>query len=170
MDPNGVIGVNGTMPWHYKADFKRFKERTMGGTLIMGKATWESLPKPLPGRRQIVLTRQPNPSSKHPLDACEYFSDPNVALLAAASDQHGMNGDIWIAGGAEVYRLFLSKFEVQEIDLTLVPEAVIPEGASVTYWPTSFERGQIPGFEFNAFRTNPEDPRLEHRIYTRVFA
>ena len=56
---NGVIGREGGLPWHISSDLKRFKEITMGKPVIMGRKTWESLPrKPLPGRRNIVITRQ----------------------------------------------------------------------------------------------------------------
>ena len=57
---NGVIGRDGGLPWHISSDLKRFKEITMGKPVIMGRKTWESLPRrPLPGRRNIVITRQP---------------------------------------------------------------------------------------------------------------
>ena len=91
VDPNWVIGVNGTMPWHSKADFKRFKARTMGSTLIMGKATWESLPKPLPGRRTLVLTRQTTVVSKHPTDACEFYPNMDIAYPSSSLRTRGRN-------------------------------------------------------------------------------
>src|SRR3712207_2584057 len=56
---NGVIGRNGTLPWHIPADLRHFKEVTMGTPMIMGRKTFESLPRLLPGRRHIVLTRDP---------------------------------------------------------------------------------------------------------------
>ncbi len=57
VSPEGVIGVGNDLPWHYSADLKRFKRLTMGNTIVMGRLTWESLPKkPLPGRRNIVIT------------------------------------------------------------------------------------------------------------------
>lgn len=56
MDKFGVIGKNGSIPWRYPADLKRFREYTMGGAMIMGRKTWESIGKPLPGRTTIVVT------------------------------------------------------------------------------------------------------------------
>lgn len=169
-DPNGVIGVDGSMPWHYKADFKRFKERTMGGTLIMGRSTWESLPKPLPGRRCIVLTSQANPTSKHPPGSCEYYPSWDLAMAAAENAiGPGLGGhaaithEVWIAGGSVVYEGALQqKGLVDEIDYTLVPEV-----------PTEKLRGNVvripkdlfEGFELVEEAVNAEDPRLRHRIY-----
>jgi dihydrofolate reductase len=64
---NGVIGREGGLPWHISSDLKRFKEITMGKPVIMGRKTWESLPKrPLPGRRNIVITRQQGFTPKAP--------------------------------------------------------------------------------------------------------
>ena len=58
VSPEGIIGKNNTIPWHYSADLKRFKRLTVGNTIIMGRKTWESLPiKPLPERRNIVISR-----------------------------------------------------------------------------------------------------------------
>jgi len=169
-DPNGVIGADGTMPWHYKADFKRFKERTMGGTLVMGKATWESLPKPLPGRRCIVLTRQQEPTSKHPPGSCEFYPDLDLAM-SAAEDAIGpgkgghpaTNDDVWIAGGAMVYELCLKqKGLVDEIDYTLVPEVPADKlVGEVVYFPKDL----LSGFTLVEEAVNAEDPRLRHRIY-----
>jgi len=59
MSENRVIGDKGKIPWHIADDFRWFKHKTMGGTLIMGRKTFESIGKPLPGRKTIVLTRQP---------------------------------------------------------------------------------------------------------------
>lgn len=163
-DPNGVIGVAGQMPWHYKADFKRFKERTMGGTLIMGRTTWESLPKPLPGRRCLVLTTQENPPSKHPAGSCEYYPNWDIALIAAGSDQHGTNGDVWIAGGAVVYEAALRQAGlVDEVDYTLVPEVAtdIDYGAPIVRFPQDL----LSGFDLVEEVVNAEDARLRHRTY-----
>ena len=169
VDPNWVIGVNGGMPWHFKADFKRFKERTMGGTLIMGKTTWESLPKPLPGRRMMVLTRQDKPTSKHPDGSCEFYGSIDTILLAAGSDQHGTNGDVWIVGGAEVYKLFLDNggVDIDEIDLTFVPEVTeFPEPGKITYFPVPINL--LGGFKLSSEEVNVDDTRLRHCIYKRA--
>lgn len=177
-DPNGVIGVNGTMPWHYKSDFKRFKERTMGGTLIMGNSTWESLPKPLPGRRCVVLTRQMLPSTRHTDDrVCMYAPSWDKALDIASRTcpvppppvwmlgaMVGMDPPaVWIAGGLEVYQGALRHPGlVDEIDYTLVPEVPAEKlVGNVTRLPKDL----LEGFELVEEAVNAEDNRLRHRIY-----
>jgi dihydrofolate reductase len=168
-DPNGVIGVDGDMPWHYKADFKRFKKITMGGVLVMGRLTWESLPKPLPGRRTVVITRQIKPQSKHPAGSCEYFQDFVKAMRSAIVPLEGETGDVWIAGGGEVYRMALEDHRegIDEIDLTLVPEVAkenLEKGSIVTTFPPNL----LDGFQLVSETTNEEDPRLIHRRYERL--
>lgn len=93
---NGVIGRDGTMPWHIPADLKRFKRLTMGHAMIMGRKTFESFPSPLPGRRHIVLTR----SRSWQADGAEVVHSQGEALERAGADL------VAIVGGAEIYRLF----------------------------------------------------------------
>ncbi len=93
---NGVIGIDGKIPWHLPADLKRFKVLTMGKPMIMGRKTFESFPKPLPGRRHIVLTRNKDWSA----DGAEVAHSVEEALTVAG-------GDVSIIGGAEIYDLFL---------------------------------------------------------------
>ncbi|RKT88001.1 dihydrofolate reductase [Saccharopolyspora antimicrobica] len=93
---DGVIGRDGTMPWHLPEDLKHFRSVTSGATVLMGRRTWESLPprfRPLPGRRNLVLSRTPQ-------DGAETFTDLSRALAAAS-------GDVWVMGGAAVYRAAL---------------------------------------------------------------
>jgi dihydrofolate reductase len=93
---NGVIGRDGTLPWHLPEDLKRFKALTMGGPMVMGRKTFESLPKLLPGRRHIVITRDANWSAE---DA-EVAHDPEEALALAGE------GRLSVIGGAEIFRMF----------------------------------------------------------------
>ncbi|MDE2384287.1 MAG: dihydrofolate reductase [Alphaproteobacteria bacterium] len=94
---NGVIGRNGGLPWHIPSDLKHFKEVTLGKPVIMGRKTWESLPrKPLPGRLNIVISRR---RDFHPEGAVA-VPDAAAALLAA----HGP--EACVIGGAEVFKLF----------------------------------------------------------------
>jgi dihydrofolate reductase len=172
MDENGVIAVDGKIPWHYKADFKRFKEQTMGGTLIMGNTTYESLPKPLPGRQMVVLTRKTDPESfsKHPKGSAQYFPNVEVALLAASSDQHGYNyptaGNFWVIGGGQVYDHFLRNNveDLDFLDVTLVPKVEVPIGAKVTYFPA----GLLKGWNVVKEEVNAEEPLLRHLRYELV--
>jgi dihydrofolate reductase len=96
---NGVIGRGGTLPWHLSADLKRFKRLTMGHTIIMGRRTWESICRPLPGRRTIVVSRQPD-YRIDAVDATTAVSLDDALQLAAASG----DDEAFVVGGAELYR------------------------------------------------------------------
>ncbi len=92
---NGVIGRNGSIPWHIPEDLALFKKLTLGHTVIMGRRTYESLGKPLPGRRNIVVSR----TLKSPA-GCEVYDSLSKALRAAQQDGR----DIFLIGGARIYR------------------------------------------------------------------
>ena len=97
LTPRGVIGRNGEMPWRLRSDLQRFKRLTMGGVLVMGRRTYESIGRPLPGRRTVVLSRDPNWTAA----GVETASNPDLALQLVG-DQAG-----YVVGGAEIYRLLL---------------------------------------------------------------
>ena len=90
--PDGTIGHAGKIPWHISADLKRFKRLTMGQTVIMGRKTFESLGQPLPGRRNIVLTR------RAPIPGVECCDSLEAALRSCG------DATVFIIGGADVYR------------------------------------------------------------------
>lgn len=94
---NGVIGKDGTMPWHLPEDLAHFKRTTLGSPVIMGRKTWDSLPpkfRPLPGRLNVVITRQ------HDWQA----TGASVAhSLPEAIGLCPVDGDVWIIGGADIY-------------------------------------------------------------------
>ncbi len=100
MAENGVIGRDGQLPWHLKADLQRFKRLTMGHTIIMGRKTWESIGRPLPGRRMVVVTRQNGYQAEGVQVAASL--DDALALARLAGDE-----EAFIIGGAEIYRLAL---------------------------------------------------------------
>jgi dihydrofolate reductase len=92
---NGVIGRQGTLPWHLPEDLKHFRNLTSGTTVVMGRGTWDSLPekvRPLPGRRNIVLTK----------NARWAAPGANVAHSLAEA-LSSADGDVWVIGGASVY-------------------------------------------------------------------
>jgi dihydrofolate reductase len=96
-----VIGNDGTLPWELPEDLQRFKELTTGATVVMGRATWQSLPasvRPLPGRRNIVLSRSPGFQAP----GAEVFGSLDDALAAA-------DGDVWVIGGASGYAEALAR-------------------------------------------------------------
>ena len=108
----GVIGADGTMPWHLPEDLAHFKELTMGSAVIMGRRTWESFParfRPLPGRRNIVVTRDASWAA----DGAEAVHSVDDAL--ALDD----GPDPWIIGGAQLFTVTIdraARLEVTEID------------------------------------------------------
>lgn len=94
---NGVIGHNGTLPWHLPEDLAHFKRTTLGAPVIMGRKTWDSLPprfRPLPGRLNIVVTRQADWQSDGALRA---------GSLAQACALCPADTDAWVIGGADIY-------------------------------------------------------------------
>lgn len=102
---NGVIGFDGKLPWRLPADLKHFKALTMGRPMIMGRRTFDSFSSPLPGRRHIVLTRDPDWRA----DDAEVAHSPEQALELAGQDAA-------IIGGAEVIALMIG--HAKRIDLT----------------------------------------------------
>jgi dihydrofolate reductase len=100
--PDGTIGNEGRIPWHLSDDLTRFKRLTTGHAVIMGRKTYESLGKPLPGRRNLVLTRNP----QFHADGVTTFPDFDAAI--AACERAG-EMTVFIIGGAEVYRQALAK-------------------------------------------------------------
>jgi len=109
---NGAIGLDGGLPWRIPSDLKRFKALTMGMPMIMGRKTFESLPKLLPGRRHIVLTR----SAGWQAEGAEVAHSGNEALDLSASNS------VTVIGGAETYRLMMP--HTTRIELTEVQAAV----------------------------------------------
>ncbi len=98
MASNRVIGNHGKIPWHLPADFRWFKQNTLGQIVVMGRKTFESIGRPLPGRQTIVLSRTLPQSSAVPV------ASSVEALLPMVEDDPR---EIWVAGGAEVYTLLL---------------------------------------------------------------
>nr|WP_090274683.1 dihydrofolate reductase [Mycolicibacterium komanii]CRL67619.1 dihydrofolate reductase [Mycolicibacterium komanii] len=109
---SGVIGRDGGIPWRLPEDQARFRELTMGHTVVMGRLTWESLPakvRPLPGRRNVVLTHRP-----------DYAADG--AEVVASLDDAPADGPVWVIGGAQIYTAALplaTRCEVTEIEIDL---------------------------------------------------
>ena len=97
MTPEGVIGHEGDMPWRLSSDLRRFKRLTLGGTLIMGRRTYDSIGRPLPGRQTIVITRRPQWAA----EGTQRAASPAEALAIAGE------GPAYIVGGAEIYRQLL---------------------------------------------------------------
>ena len=104
MDRNNVIGRDGDLPWRLPSDLKHFKNVTLGKPCLMGRKTWESLPFPLPGRPNLVLTRNKTYAAKGAL----VFSDLN-AMIGEGYELAGASGgdEIMLIGGAQLYKILL---------------------------------------------------------------
>jgi dihydrofolate reductase len=113
MADTGVIGRDNGLPWHLPVDLKRFKALTMGHALLMGRRTFESIGRPLPGRRNLVLTR----NTAWRADGCETVTSPAAAIALA-----GDPGQLFVIGGAQVFQA--SWPLVGRIELTEVHAAV----------------------------------------------
>ncbi|MFC4125833.1 dihydrofolate reductase [Nocardia rhizosphaerae] len=119
---DGVIGADNAIPWRVPEDMANFKNTTMGHPVIMGRRTWDSLPaayRPLAGRRNIVVTRQTDWSAEGAERA------PSVPAALALTD----GADVWVAGGAEIYRAALplaTTLLVTEIDTAVDGDAFAP--------------------------------------------
>ncbi len=148
---NGVIGKGGTLPWHLPEDMAHFKAKTAGCPVIMGRKTWDSLPakfRPLPGRRNIVLTRS---SGWHEAGA-ESFSSLDAALRQCAQVD-----TVWVIGGAEIYRQALplaDLAEVTEIDADFDGNAHAPEFGQTWVKSPGEPQASVNGltFSFNTYR------------------
>jgi dihydrofolate reductase len=124
---NGVIGRGGTLPWHIPADLKRFKALTMGTVLVMGRKTFDSLPGLLPGRRHVVLTRDPD------------WSAPGVAVAHTVEQALAIAGEepVSVIGGAEVFRMFAplaGRIELTEVLADIAGDTVIEDPRSTGAW------------------------------------
>jgi len=129
---NGVIGSNNELPWHLPADLKHFKLMTLGKPIIMGRKTWDSLGRPLPGRENIVLSREKGLK----LEGATVFETFDEALKWAIewADRND-SSDVMVIGGAQLYSQSIEKAD--HICLTRVFAA--PEGDA---WFPALEAGQ----------------------------
>lgn len=122
---NGVIGKGGALPWHLPEDLAHFKRKTLGRPVIMGRKTWDSLParfRPLPGRANIVLTRQAGWLAQ---GATRAGSLAEAMSLCAAEAE----AEVWVIGGAELYAQALplaSSAEITDIDAAFDGDAYAP--------------------------------------------
>jgi dihydrofolate reductase len=150
---NGVIGRDNGLVWHDPVDAKHFRMTTMGCPVVMGRKTWDSLPekfRPLPGRRNVVVTRQREWADSAAAQGAEAVSSLDAALAAVAETDAPR---VFVMGGGELYALALSLadvLELTEIDADLAGDVRFPD------WPRdAFEevaRTVHPGFSFATYR------------------
>lgn len=136
---NGVIGRDNDLPWRIREDLQHFKALTLGHTLVMGRKTYDSIGRPLPGRRTVVVTRQPDWS----VDGVEVAHDLDDALKLAASN------DLYVAGGGEIYRQAFphaDRLELTEVDQSPDGDVTFPAFDRTDWRETA--RTQHDGFAF----------------------
>jgi dihydrofolate reductase len=129
---NGAIGKGGTIPWHYSADLKFFKQQTLGHVCIMGYRTWASLKKPLPGRLNLVMSRQAEIEAE---DGVMVVRDKQAVL----SLKPYLSSDLFIIGGLQVYQTFFD-----EIDKWIVTEIPLEVEDADTFMPEDYLQGFKP--------------------------
>lgn len=120
--PEQLIGQAGGLPWRISEDLKHFKRVTLGHAIIMGRKTLEEIKTPLPGRRNLVVTRNPNPPA---IPGVEWFGSLQAALSAA---EKAGETDAMICGGAEIYRQTLAQNLVDRMVITFVELTPAPTG------------------------------------------
>jgi len=143
---NGVIGRAGALPWHIPADLKRFKALTMGTAMIMGRKTFESLPGLLPGRRHIVITRDPAWAAEGAEVA--YSREEALALAAGAP--------VSVIGGAAIFALFLpiaDRVELTDVLADIDGDVAMPDPRDGADWHETLvevhpPQSDRPGFRF----------------------
>jgi len=183
MSLNRVIGCGGRIPWHLPEDFKWFKRATSGQVVIMGRKTFESLGKPLPGRKNYVLTHHPRKliedprfaalftgakigSAAHPRRKPLQFvlpGSPGTELCLARGldslERAGLLDSSWLAGGAQLYEQFLPR--CTDVYLTVIPR-VIEGDAHFPPFEDLFDFVDVtlktPDFEVRHYRRNAQQP------------
>ncbi len=141
---NGVIGHDGGMPWRLSSDLKRFKQLTLGHTIVMGRKTWDSIGRLLPGRTTVILTRQPD------------FEVPGAIIVGSLQDAIGATDDPepFVVGGAEIYRLalpFASKLYLTRVAAEIEGDTFFPE-FDTQQWSLISEEA-VPQGEKDSHRT-----------------
>lgn len=154
---NGVIGMEGAMPWHLSADLKRFKRLTVGKPVIMGRKTFQSIGKPLPARHNIVLTRDTDWTA----DGVTVVPNLAEAIAAAGLDPKARAAEYMIIGGAEIYRLAMpsaTRIELTEIHASPRGDTFFPEIDKSRWHEVAREKhpasGDIPAFDFVTLERN----------------
>lgn len=134
MSRNRVIGKDNKLPWHLPADLAFFKKTTMGHTIVMGRKTYESIGKPLPGRKNVILTGNPRFSAA----GCTVIHSVEDALRLAQEEE------LFVIGGAEVFRLFFAVAD--KIYLTLLHHDIEGDTYFPEFSPHEWELiGETPG-------------------------
>ena len=130
---NNVLGAAGELPWHLSDDLKRFKSLTMGKPIVMGRKTFESIGRALPGRQNIVITRQDDYQAPH----CDVVATLGGAIAAVAESD-----EVMVIGGGEIYQLFLPltrRIYLTRVDAEVQGDTYFPEIDPATWRETARE-------------------------------
>ncbi|WP_178106879.1 dihydrofolate reductase [Pseudomonas mangiferae] len=154
---NRVIGRDNRMPWHLPADLKYFKAKTLGKPIVMGRKTWESLGRPLPGRLNLVVSRQPGLA----LDGAEVFAELDAALHRAQAwaETQGVD-EVMLVGGAQLYAQALPRAD----RLYLTRIALAPEGDT---WFPEVDEADWQRLEHEAHPAAGEAPAFAFETWVR---
>ncbi len=153
---NRVIGLDNRMPWHLPADLKHFKAKTLGKPIIMGRKTWDSLGRPLPGRLNLVISRQPDLQ----LEGAETFTSLDAALVRAEqwAREQGVD-ELMLIGGAQLYAQALG--QAQRLYLTRIEanpdgDAFFPPFDEAEWQRSDCQahpaEGEAPGYRFETWQ------------------
>ena len=149
LSSNGVIGRNNDIPWHLSTDLRRLKALTMGHHLIMGRRTWESVGKPLPGRVMVVITRQEN------------YAPAGVTIVRSLDEAVDLARDAgdpepFIAGGAEIYAQSMHRADrmyLTRVHAEVEGDTFFPDFDDVTEWRLTdaehFEADEKNGYPYS---------------------
>lgn len=138
---NGVIGRDNDLPWRIREDLQHFKQLTLGHTLVMGRKTYDSIGRPLPGRRTVVVTRQPD------------WAADGVQVVHTLEEALKEEGDLYVAGGGEIYRQALpyaDRLELTEVDQSPTGDVTFPAFDRSDWTETA--RDPHDGFSFVSYR------------------
>jgi dihydrofolate reductase len=147
VSPEGVIGVGNKIPWSYKGDLRRFKRITMDSSIVMGRRTWESIGRVLPGRRNVVIT-----SGSLDVPGVETYADLASAIASCS-------GNVWFIGGARIYEEAMRHADL--LDVTYVPDQIADPDAV-----------RFPAIDPSVWKPGPQiahedEPVLRRRVFTR---
>ncbi|MBS2014721.1 MAG: dihydrofolate reductase [Deltaproteobacteria bacterium] len=140
---NGAIGKSGKVPWRIPEDLKYFKSTTMGHAIIMGRKTWDEVGKPLPGRRNLVVSRQPGLT----LEGAEVFSSVEDAIRAARET----DPEPYVIGGSAIYEAafpWVTKVHLTEVHRDVEADTFFPAWDRSGWRETSRRKGESEGVEF----------------------
>jgi dihydrofolate reductase len=154
----GIIGSDGTLPWHVPEDLAHFKEFTLGSPVVMGRKSWDALPerfRPLPGRRNIVITR----NAGWQADGAEVAHSVDAAITLAAKP--GV-GTVWVIGGAEVFNSAIDRAD--RLEVTQIREHFDGDTTAPAIGDAWREVSTDPQTGWHVSRTGPE---FRYRSYER---